>query len=88
MNSISGVITWMTLYSAYQSISGRNCYPDGTGPKPFVKNTYRDLNTDMLFGVAELLRNETAGNILHSIKLLKSTQKIPAKLPIDGKSYH
>jgi hypothetical protein len=33
-----------------------------------------ELNTDMLFGIAEILRNETARDILHSIKMPEKTE--------------
>jgi hypothetical protein len=72
MGSAGGVVAFAGANAMSDLSSGRHCSPDGTGPKASAGKNYKlELNNDMLLGIAELLRNETARNILHSIKLLE-----------------
>jgi hypothetical protein len=92
-SSAEGVVLWLNLNAMQHVNTGRFCnpdYPDIRGPKPYAgKNDFLELNTAMLLGVAELLRNETARNILHSIKLAESPPNKPKMMPrSDGKSCH
>jgi hypothetical protein len=53
---------------------------------PASSNERTELNNQWLQGLAELLRNETAANILHSIKLPLDAQNKTMVQPYDGKS--
>ena len=49
------------------------------------KNELLDMNEEMLLAVAELLQNDTAVGILHSIKLPEKTEFDMFLPPRDGK---
>jgi hypothetical protein len=86
-NSAGGIILWLATHSWELFIHGRVCSSENNGLMPLAGNDeVIELNNDMLQGLAELLRNETAANILHSIKLPPDVQNKTMVKPYDGKS--
>jgi len=84
MDSAAGVVAWMYAYGLGMLDAGRPCSLRNMGQKPYASSqNMTELNSDMLVGVAELLRNKTATDILHSIPLPKNTTEVMRLLPGD-----
>jgi hypothetical protein len=66
-----------------QLVSGRVC-PLSEKPRT-SKNEVLDMNKEVLLAVAELLRNDTAVGILHSLKFPEKTEFDMILPPRDGK---
>jgi hypothetical protein len=85
-NSAGGIIIWLAGSAMGQLTAGRVCSSENKGLIPPAGGSEEtQLNNDMLQGLAELRRNETAANILHS-KLLPDVQNQTMVQPYDGKS--
>jgi hypothetical protein len=81
MECASFIFEWLYGYATQRLVTGSQC-PLSENPT-HAENVFLDINKDMLLAVAELLRNDTAVGILHSIKLPEKTQfHLP---PHDGK---
>ena len=87
LNSAAGVIGLVNAYIIGMLDSGRPCSLSNMGQKPYASHKDMvELNSDMLQGLAELLRNKTATDILHNIRLPKNTTEAMRLLPGDSKS--
>jgi hypothetical protein len=87
LNSAAGVIGLVAGYVLGMLDSGRLCSLNNLGQKPYASSKNMvELNSDMLQGLAELLQNKTATDILHNIRLPKNATEVMRLLPGDSKS--
>jgi hypothetical protein len=87
LNSAAGVIVLVNAYVIGMLDSGRPCSLSNMGQKPYASTKdLVELNSEMLQGLAELLLNKTAINILHNIRLPKNATEVMRLLPGDSKS--
>jgi len=83
-NSVGGIVVWIATHSWELMIHARVCSSENKGLMPLVGGDEMiEMYNDMLQGLAELLRNKTAANILHSIKLPPDLQNNTMVKPYD-----
>jgi hypothetical protein len=88
MNTVAGIIGWMTARGQTILDLGRPCSYKNIGQEPLTTwKSIVELDSDMLQGLAEILQNKTVAGILHNIQLPKNVTHELSLLPGDGESH-